>query len=137
MPGSGLKDPEAGSGAIVIKSDKIRLIARMDVEILVTNYETDTKGTVTSLKDTSKFASIVIKSSGDIIFRPAEKGYIKLGDDTADRAILCTDAPAIVADGKVDPSTPALTTTMGGAFGGTKIPTQGTWAKKILVTGAK
>lgn len=137
MPGSGLKDPEAGSGAIVIKSDKIRLIARMDVEILVTNYETDTKGTVTSLKDTSKFASIVIKSSGDIIFRPAEKGYIKLGDDTADRAILCTDAPAVVADGKVDPSTPALTTTMGGAFGGTKIPTQGTWAKKILVTGAK
>lgn len=137
MPGSGLKDPDKGAGGIIIRSDKVRIVARMDVEILVSGFEKDDKGNAKALTDPDKYAAIVIKSSGDIIFRPAKEGYIKLGDDTADRALLCTDSPAIAIKGAVSPATPALTTTMGGAFGGTSIPTQGTWAKKVLVTGAK
>ena len=137
IPNSGLKDPEKGAGAVLIRSDKVRVIARMDVEILVQGYESDSKGGVKASDDTSKWAAIVIKSSGDIVFKPADHGYIKLGDDTADRAILCTDTPALFADGKVNPSSTPLSNTMGGKFGGTQIASQGTWAKKVLVTGAK
>jgi len=130
-----------GDAAVVIKTDKIRLIARSDVEIVVMGFTESTvpgkKGLKDQVDDTSKWASIVIKADGNIVFRPGDSGYIKLGDDSADRALLCTDAPATKADGKVSAATPPLTNTMGGKFGGTQIPTQGTWAKKVLVTGAK
>lgn len=127
-----------GDGGAMLKSDKIRLIARSDVEIVVVGYERDaTDKKMIDVDDMDAYAAIVIKANGDVVFRPAKKGYIKLGDDTADRALLCTDAPAITKDGEVSPTTPALSTTMGGKFGGTGITTQGTWAKKILVTGAK
>ena len=130
-----------GDAAVVINTDKIRLIARSDVEIVVMGFTESTvpgkKGLKDQVDDTSKWASIVIKADGNIVFRPGDSGYIKLGDDSADRALLCTDAPATKADGKVSAATPPLTNTMGGKFGGTQIPTQGTWAKKVLVTGAK
>lgn len=135
-----IEDNSQGDSAIIIKSDKVRLIARSDLEIIVTGYKSNKSPDGKSRKDESEdlgsWSSIVIKQNGDIIFKPSDKGYIKLGDDTADRAILCTDLPAVATDGKVDPTTPALTTTMGGLFGGTGTPSQGTWAKKILVTGA-
>ena len=135
--GVGVADNASGDGAIAIKSDKIRLIARSDLELVVTNYEpAPTPSGITESDDLKKWASITIKTNGDIVFRPSAEGYIKLGDDTADRALLCTDLPATTASGKVLPTTKALTNTMGGKFGGTQIPTQGTWAKKVLVTGA-
>ena len=132
-----VKDAAGGCSASVIKADKIRLIARSDVEILVTDHDVNTNGSMTSKESSDSYAAIVVRTNGDIIFRPSKTGYIKMGDDTADRALLCTDTPAVIADGSVEPTTPALTTTMGGAFGGTGIASQGTWAKKILVTGAK
>lgn len=135
-----MSDSIAGDAAIVIKTDKVRLIARNDVQFLVTSFTAgktpDGAPIAIDEPDTSKWASITI-TNGDIIFKPSDKGYIKLGDESADRALLCTDQPATIAEGKVSPSTAALTNTMGGAFGGTGIPTQGTWAQKILVTGAK
>ena len=133
----GITSEITGEAAIAIKSDKIRLIARSDLQLVVTNYEpSETITGISESDDLNKWASIVIKTNGDIVFRPSAEGYIKLGDDTADRALLCTDLPATKASGKVLPTTAALTNTMGGKFGGTQIPTQGTWAKKVLVTGA-
>ena len=125
------------TGGVVIKSDKIRIIARQDVEILVTGVNPSLLPNITDSANVDTFAAVVIRENGDIIFRPSKTGYIKLGDDSADRAILCTDAPAVTNEGAVAPTTPAITTTMGGAFGGTGQPTQGTWARKVLVTGAK
>lgn len=132
-----ISDPPNGASASVIKADKIRIIARSDVEILVTDHDINADGKMTSKESQDSFAAIVVRTNGDIIFRPSKTGYIKMGDDTADRALLCTDTPAIIADGAINPTTPSLTTTMGGSFGGTGIASQGTWAKKILVTGAK
>lgn len=130
-------DPDNGCSAAIIKADKVRIIARSDIEFLVSGYETDANGNLKELTDVTKMASVIIKKNGDIVFKPAAEGYIKLGDDTADRALLCTDLPAVRANGAVSPSTAPLSTTMGGKFGGTQISSQGTWAKKILVTGAK
>lgn len=142
-----------GDATIVIKTDKIRLIARSDIQILVTGF-TEAKNTKgrdikveniasddADLDESDNFSSIVIRANGDIIIKPAQKGMIKLGDDTADRALLCTDLPASLIELPDSTSVSALTAplsnTMGGRFGGTGILTQGTWASKVLVTGAK
>ena len=130
----GVSDSLAGDGAVIIKSDKIRIIARQDVEIIVTGGAKDNSGNLIENTDNKLFSTIIIKSNGDIVFKPSDNGFIKFGDDTADKALLCTDLPAKISNGQVDPTTDALTNTMGGKFGGTGIPTQGTWAKKILVT---
>jgi len=136
-----VQDANNGDAAIVIKTDKIRLVARSDIELLVTGFNEIQNSEGLTIKDENsednneKFAAIIIKSNGDIIFRPSDTGFIKLGDDTADKALLCTDFPATLLNGEVSPATPPLLNTMGGKFGGTGIPTQGTWASKILVTG--
>ena len=110
-------DDGNGDAAIVIKSDKLRLIARSDVEILVTGILTrDDKGRIVANDDTSGYAAIVIKANGDIIFKPSKQGYIKLGGDDATLPLVCGDLPATAADGIV--SGAPLITTMGGQFAG-------------------
>jgi hypothetical protein len=111
-------DGNHDDGAIVIKADRLRFIARSDVEILVTTYERDQDGNMVTVEDTDKWAAFVIKTNGDIIFRPAVQGFIKLGGDDADKGILCTDMPVTVANGAI--SGPPLLTTMGGLIGGSK-----------------
>jgi hypothetical protein len=134
--GVGVSDSAEGDAAIVIKSDKVRLIARSDVQILVTGFSEDIKKAPNGQlrKDenssTDKWGSITIKSNGDVVISPSEKGYIKLGSDAADKAILCTDLPAKAIDGKV--SAPPISDTAAG-FIGTSASGQGTWAKKVLV----
>lgn len=110
-------DDGSGAGAIVIKSDKLRLIARSDVEILVTGVlKRDDKGRIIANDDTSGYAAVVIKANGDIIFKPSKLGYIKLGGDDATLPLVCGDLPAVAADGIV--SGAPLITTMGGQFAG-------------------
>jgi hypothetical protein len=130
-----------GDGAIVIKSDKLRLIARSDVEILVTGIlKRDEKGRIIGNDDTSGYAALIIKANGDIIFKPSKHGYIKLGGDDATLPIVCGDMPAVTADGIV--SGAPLITTMGGQFAGATTsgndnkgalaPGQAKFASKIL-----
>ena len=125
-----VKDPDTGAGAIIIKTDKVRIIARMDLEILVPSYETDENGNVTESTDPDKFAAVLIRSNGDIIFRPAKLGVVKLGGDDADLAVLCVKAPNAGAPSGAVVGIP-ITNSFGGvngAGGGS-----GQWAKKVLV----
>lgn len=124
---------ESGNSAIVVKADKIRLIARSDIELIVSSYELNDAGVMEEVTDPTRCAALVIKANGDIVLRPATKGYIKLGGDDADKAIVCTDQPATPTNGNV--IAPPLQTTMGGFFSNTNIPGQGVYASKILVTG--
>jgi hypothetical protein len=117
-----ISDSENGDPSIVIKSDKIRLIARQDVEILVTNGDNS---------NSDSYAAIVVKTDGNIVFKPSSTGYIKLGGDEANKAILCTDIPATPLNGTVKAS-PIFTT--GNSVIGTSAVGQGTFASKILVT---
>jgi len=153
----GIQDNQKGDAGIIIKSDKIRIFARSDVQILVTGYKTDVLPTgasqdsnrelTTSLKtenvETTNFASITIKSNGDIVFNPSSEGYIKLGGDDADRGIVCTATP-VVATGGIVIGNPLLTS-MGGQFAGAAGGTQdgpntpgiaaplGTFSNKVLI----
>jgi len=138
-----------GDATVVIKSDKIRLIARSDISLVVTNYTETTDSETLSAQglnfpykteeiDQKKWASLTITSKGDIIFTPSELGIIKLGGEDADKAILCTDnlAPGAagkpqVTEGKVSYK-PGLIST-GADLVGTGKPKQGTFATKILV----
>jgi hypothetical protein len=141
----GIEDSIEGDAAIVIKTDKIRLIARSDMQFIVKGFKSANNVIdeiiMNELDDEVNWSTITIKSNGDVIIKPSEKGMIKLGDDNADRALLCTDFPATLIETpnqtSVSAATAPLLNTMGGKFGGTGISLQGTWASKILVTGAR
>jgi hypothetical protein len=126
---------ETGDGAVVVKTDKVRIIARSDIELLVSSFERGPDGKMVSVTDPARCAALVLKANGDIVLRPATTGYIKLGGDDADKALVCTDAPAIATAGTV--TAPPLQTTMGGFFAGTNIAGQGLYASKILVVAKK
>jgi hypothetical protein len=126
-----IEDSETGDGAIVVKSDKVRLIARSDIQLIVVGSERDADGLLRDSDNEALYATIVIKTNGDIVLRPSETGYLKLGGEEADKAIVCTDTPAQAVGGQV--TAPPLVTTMGGAFAGTKIAGQGTYSSKVLI----
>lgn len=131
----GIGDSTTGDASVVIKSDKVRIIARSDISLIVQNFNLQAaSGSKPELMldndDQKKWASITIKTNGDIVFTPSDTGYIKLGDDSADRALLCTDAPAQAQNGTVSfPSGIISTGADVVGIGGQ----QGTFAKKILV----
>lgn len=130
--GSGVTDDGTGAGAVVIKSDKVRLIARADVQILVmgSGADLDDKGRLKDNTDVTKWASITLKASGDIIITPADKGVIKLGGDDADKAVLCTTVNNKGAGGKVTAS--PIVDTMAGAQGASD-GLNGIFATKVLL----
>lgn len=147
----------SANAAVVIKSDKVRIIARSDISLIVTNYEENlrynpessaqTESFYQDNDDQKKWASITIKRNGDIIFTPSEKGYIKLGGDDADKPILCSDIPVdtvkqagdVTRGGvsyakKPNPGAATAIFTTGNKQVGTGEGGQGTFAKKVLVT---
>jgi hypothetical protein len=139
---SSLVDENEDSGCIIVKSDKLRFVARSDVEILVTSYVSkDEKGNYISSNNNDDFAVIAIKANGDIIFKPAKHGYIKLGGDDANKGLVCSDVPVQASGGNI--SGPPLVTTMGGMFAGSNVQGddnspalsqgQAKFANKILV----
>lgn len=129
----GVSDGPDGDGAVVIKTDKVRLIARSDIELLVSGFTRDGRGRMVSSDKPGSYAAIIIKADGNIIMKPADSGYLFLGGEDADKALVCTDAPAIAANGQVTAA--PLITTMGGQFAATGVAGQGKYASKILVKG--
>jgi hypothetical protein len=133
-PKKKVTDSHDGDAAIVVKSDKIRLIARSDIEIIVTGFQNEVAPSGDRKKvennTTDNWASIIINSGGEIIIKPSSKGVIKLGGEDASKAILCTESISS-AGGKVT-ATP-ISTTMGGQVGVAGSAGLGVWASKILV----
>lgn len=155
-----IQDSVDGDAGILIKSDKVRILARSDVQILVTGYDdesiptgvnnenglNETKSIKTEKSDSKKWASITIKRNGDIVFEPSDLGYIKLGGEDANRGIVCTTQPVVATNGGVF-GNPMLTTD-GGQLAGAASPTPqgnkpalpqdatldlGTYANKVLI----
>jgi hypothetical protein len=130
-----VKDADKGEPAIVIKSDKVRLIARSDLQIIVTGFDMGSSPNKEDRKDessdTKKWASITIKSNGDIVFTPADKGVIKLGGDDANLAVLCEQS-ITGNDGSGTVTSNPIIDTMGGSQG-TGAAGQGRYAKKVLM----
>jgi hypothetical protein len=126
-------DSQNGDAAIVIKSDKIRLMARSDIEIVVTDFSEKKGPNDETYKEQNEgntsWASIVINKKGEIIIKPSQTGVIKLGGEEADKAVLCSTA--IVAAGQVTAA--PLTDTMGGSLGIPGTSSTGVYATKVLL----
>lgn len=140
-------DSAEGDAGIIIKSDKVRIVARSDIQILVTGFENEIKESTSTMptigeegeipgdtitfsntiknenQNSNQWASITIKSNGDIVFQPSSLGYIKLGGDDADKGILCSTQPVIASNGGIA-GTPIITTA-GGQIGGSTAPSPG------------
>ena len=130
---SDVNDLVSGEGAIVVKSDKVRVIARSDVQLIVMGAQSGDRvahGRLKDVTDTSKWASITLKRSGEIVITPADAAVIKLGGDDADKAVLCTTVNNKGAGGTVTAS--PIVDTMAGAQGGSD-GLNGTFAKKVLL----
>jgi hypothetical protein len=130
-----------GEGAVIIKTDKVRLIARHDVVILVSGATAkDDNGNVKDPDiDPLKCASIILKANGDIIFTPSDTGLIRLGGPDAGLAPLCTSVgrapgmPGVPGTG-LPPAAP-IVSSMGGAIGSKESfgPLNGTYATRVLM----
>ena len=125
-----------GYGAIVVKTDKIRMVARKDLVILVSGAtDKDDNGNVKDPADSidpDKCASIILRTNGDIVFTPAKTGIVRLGGDDATLSPLCTrvgNSPGMA--GPVPPPSP-IVDTMGGAQGGAD-GLNGIFATKVLL----
>ena len=110
-----------GEGAIVIKTDKLRFIARHDVVFMVTGAtEVDENGSVKDPEpDPKKCSMIIMKTNGDVIFVPSETGLLRFGGEDANLVPLCTDGGGAVTPNMPGPvpKLPPIIDTMGGAQG--------------------
>jgi|SRR5579885_738674 len=129
-------DDGDGEGAIVVKTDKVRMIARHDVVILVAaTSQKDNNGNVKDVGatiDPSKCASIILRVNGDIIFTPSDTGVIRLGGDDATLSPLCTRVGNSAGMKSPIPPPSPIVDTMGGAQGGAD-GLNGTFPTKVLL----
>lgn len=119
---------EESSAGIVVKSDKVRIVARNDLKIVVKRSKTNANGDLVETTNDNECAAIIIKASGDIVFLPASDGVVKIGGDDANLGILCTPIAANAA-GQVT-GTP-IVDNMGGMMGSGG--NNGVFAKKVLL----
>lgn len=123
-----------GSGAVVVKSDKVRIVARQDVVIMVLGADQrDNNGNVKDpgSLDAGACASIILRSNGDIVFTPSRTGVIKLGGDDASLAVLCGRAVTGAGDGAGVVTAAPLVDSMGGTEGSGG--PSGQFATKVLL----
>jgi hypothetical protein len=123
-----------GEGAIVVKTDKARIIVRHDLVIMVTGVTAmDASGNPQDpgSPDASQCASVILRTNGDIVFTPATKGVIKLGSDKANLAVLCAQATTGAGDGSGNVSAAPIVDSMGGSQGAGAA--NGVFATKVLL----
>lgn len=122
-----------GEGFIVIKTDKVRLIARHDVVIMVTGAkEKDENGNVKDVEPSeADCASVIARTNGDIIFTPSSTGLVRVGGEDADLSPLCTRVSRSAGMKGPLPPPPPIVDTMGGAQGAAD-GLNGTFPTKVL-----
>lgn len=123
---------KCGDGAAVLKSDKVRIIARSDIVFYITTFERDENGNMIQNDDPTKWAALAFKPNGDVVIKPSETGAILLGGEDASHGVFVSDTPCVLdrASGKVTGVGPI--STMGGALI-TGVPGQGQWGSRLLV----
>ncbi|MBM3206902.1 MAG: hypothetical protein FJZ43_04760 [Candidatus Staskawiczbacteria bacterium] len=128
----GIQDSTSGDPSILLKSDKIRVVGRKDVQIIVKDDNGEDTTSVSAKSDGSitvksknnftlkidKDGKVNLDANGDVVINPGP-GLIKLGGEGANNAVLCQTA------GK------PIIGSMGTAFGGGG--TFGVFSSKVRV----
>ncbi len=108
LKGGSVKSNDSGESAVAIKSDKIRLIARGDVQLLVTsNGTTDNNGLPKDNSATSKWATVIVKDDGDVYVQPAATQKFQIETDSVSFKVQSSDVTVKVGASsyKMDSST--------------------------------
>lgn len=135
-----IEDSPEGDASILLRSDKIRISGRKDAQLIVSNNEGADITTIIAKSSGEIYlesvggtitidpnGQITLSSKGDVVIKPSETGYIKLGSENASLAVLCNDA--IQAAGIV--TALPIYNGAGGANGGA--PGSGKYATKVLL----
>jgi hypothetical protein len=135
-----ISDDEKGDASILAKSDKVRVVARKDSQIIVGNESGDEIVTICGKDDGNLFlhskntsikidpdGNITLEAKKDIILKPAAGGLIKLGEN-ANKAILCQNVGVTPANGTIVAG--PIIGSMGTAFGAGAF---GAFSSKVLV----
>lgn len=102
---TGIPQEKGDIAAAVLKTDHVRIIARKSIKFIM-QPKMDSKE--------EECGAIVLKENGDIVFIPSKEGYVKLGSEDADSAILCSPLAA-PSGGTV--TAPPIVSTMGAQVG--------------------
>ncbi len=108
LKGGSVNGNSAGESSVAIKSDKIRLIARGDVQLLVTSYgATDDAGLPKDNGSTSKWATVIVKDDGDVYVQPAASQKFQIETDNVSFKVEPSDAVIKIGTSsfKIDSST--------------------------------
>lgn len=108
IKGSSLSDSGSGDAAIVAKSDKIRLVGRSDIELIVTGVDkTDGKGRPVEKTSPSDWAAFMIKSDGTVYSQPAKGQSFDVETDTCSFKVNPQNVEAKTASASltIDPAT--------------------------------
>lgn len=82
LKGGGVSGNSSGEGAVAIKSDKVRLIARNDIQLLVTaNGSTDDNGLPVDNTSNTKWSTVIVKANGDVYVQPAKSQIFEIETD--------------------------------------------------------
>jgi hypothetical protein len=95
-----VKDSSSGDSSVVAKSDKIRLIGRSDIELIstgFTGFKSQDKAEIKAENvDNTKWSSIMLKDSGDVVISNAKDKVFSVGPhkDAVDpsKALLTLDS---------------------------------------------
>lgn len=123
-------DEVTGDPAIALMTDKVRIIVRSDIEFVVTGWdEKDDKQNKIRSDNVENYGVIAMKTNGDIVLKPSNLGYLKLGGDDANLAVLCQPVGVEANSGNI--SAQPIVDTMGAQIG---IAGQnGQFSKKVLI----
>jgi hypothetical protein len=75
------------AGSVAVKSDKIRIVGRSDVELLVTSFDADDEGRMMSATDVDRWASIIVRADGNIIIKPAEGAVVTVQSESESKFV--------------------------------------------------
>lgn len=84
LKSGGVTGSDKGEGAVIAKSDKVRIVARTDVQLLVTGNASDEKsGKPQDDADTTKWATVIVKQDGSVCVQPAHNSLFDVETDSA------------------------------------------------------
>jgi hypothetical protein len=94
ISGPGSSPSAKSSGAIVAKSDRIRIVGRSDIALITTSQgTTDSNNQLIDSPDNTKWAGVVVRANGDVYVQPIKAGkfdvetqscYLKVDTDNID-----------------------------------------------------
>ncbi len=141
LKGGSVSGNDSGEGTVIVKTDKARIVGRQDVQLLVTGNDSDNNGLPKDSKDTSKWATVLVRQDGTVYVQPAKNMSFDVETDSAslkvnpnDVQIFASSVKAGDANAKALAFAEAITDLQQIFNSWTPVPNDGGAALKALLT---